>query len=502
VVSGATHFLVQAKIAGKWTTVTKTRDQKEAASAFKAYADPDGDAEAVRLGAGVPVDGKLKWKVVGERQIEPEMDSEPEPEPFRPTMNARARTDPSSDSRYLLQGWNTKWVDFAKADSEEQAESIINNLSDDCGFHKVRVKYFTSGKILVEVKNNNAKNNNGKHLPNGRSLGLRIGRVTGGGVILSIISVLIVVGMCSSPNPDKAAKNANLVEKSVTTGQEESNSPSAMVALDNARNAYKKDDYATALRLFRPLADQGNVIAQFYLGVMCYNGYGVNLDYSQAINLFRKAADQGNAMAQFNVGVMYNNGQGVPKDEAQAIGWYQKAADQGYADAQSALRVMQDKAGHVVTSKIRASGVCFGDDPRYVINGGEVYDKETNLTWQRCSVGQRWGGASCIGVIRNLGWGETMQQANGSWRLPSPNELLSLLTANCKNPGVNKDAFPDMDTDDFHNNWYWTNETFPPEGLNSGRTTRVAFKDGSLAYSDKVYQLGHELAVRLVRSGR
>lgn len=27
---------------------------------------------------------------------------------------------------------------------------------------------------------------------------------------------------------------------------------------------------------------------------------------------------------------------------------------------------------------------------QFVVRSGEVYDRQTNLTWQRCSVGQRW----------------------------------------------------------------------------------------------------------------
>ena len=38
--------------------------------------------------------------------------------------------------------------------------------------------------------------------------------------------------------------------------------------LEDANAAYGKEDYATALRLFRPLADQGDADAQFMLGGM------------------------------------------------------------------------------------------------------------------------------------------------------------------------------------------------------------------------------------------
>ena len=47
-----------------------------------------------------------------------------------------------------------------------------------------------------------------------------------------------------------------------------------------------------------------------------------------------QVAEQGNAVAQFNLGLMYDKGQGVRQDYAQAVQWYRKAAEQGDAQAQ------------------------------------------------------------------------------------------------------------------------------------------------------------------------
>jgi uncharacterized protein len=93
--------------------------------------------------------------------------------------------------------------------------------------------------------------------------------------------------------------------------------------------AYRGGDYATAIRLWRPLADQGNAAAQFYLGFMYANGQGVSQDDAAAVSWYQKAADQGNAAAQSYLGFMYQNGRGVPQDDAAGVSWYQKAADQG-----------------------------------------------------------------------------------------------------------------------------------------------------------------------------
>ena len=102
------------------------------------------------------------------------------------------------------------------------------------------------------------------------------------------------------------------------------------------------------------LAQQGNVSAQYNLGVMYTQGQGVAQDYAAAVSWYRKAADQGNAEAQNNLGAMYVNGQGVAKDLAAAISWYRKAADQGNASAQYNLGVMYGNGQSVAQDYVQA----------------------------------------------------------------------------------------------------------------------------------------------------
>jgi TPR repeat protein len=84
-------------------------------------------------------------------------------------------------------------------------------------------------------------------------------------------------------------------------------------ALQAAQAADARQDYATELKLLRPLAEQGNALAQVMLGRMYASGQGVPKDYAEAVRWYRKAAEQGNALAQ----LMYHFGQGVPKDPAE-----------------------------------------------------------------------------------------------------------------------------------------------------------------------------------------
>ncbi len=49
-------------------------------------------------------------------------------------------------------------------------------------------------------------------------------------------------------------------------------------------------------------------------------------DYATALRLFRPLGEQGNASAQYNLGVMYALGQGVPRDNVQAYMWFDLSA--------------------------------------------------------------------------------------------------------------------------------------------------------------------------------
>jgi len=57
---------------------------------------------------------------------------------------------------------------------------------------------------------------------------------------------------------------------------------------------------------------------------MYYQGKGVVQDYAAALREFRPLAKQGYARAQLNLGVMYAKGKGVAQDDAQAAEWFLK----------------------------------------------------------------------------------------------------------------------------------------------------------------------------------
>ncbi len=110
--------------------------------------------------------------------------------------------------------------------------------------------------------------------------------------------------------------------------------------VEAANAAYDKGDYDCALRLVRPLAEQGNARAQSLLGLIYHTGRGTERDQGEALKWLGRAAEQNDGTAQLQLGLMYSESRGVPQDYAEAAKWYQLAADNGIAEAQYNLGIL------------------------------------------------------------------------------------------------------------------------------------------------------------------
>ena len=62
--------------------------------------------------------------------------------------------------------------------------------------------------------------------------------------------------------------------------------------VDDGLAAYQRGDYATALREFRPLAEQGDAKVQGLLGNMYFFGRGVPQDDAEAARWYARDADR------------------------------------------------------------------------------------------------------------------------------------------------------------------------------------------------------------------
>ncbi len=109
---------------------------------------------------------------------------------------------------------------------------------------------------------------------------------------------------------------------------------------EEGMQAYLNKDYALALEILQPLAENGDSQAQATLGVMYDLGHGVSKDPAQAIKWYIKAAEQGDSAVQYSVGVKYFQGQGVEQDYLKAAYWWEQSANAGSADSQFNLGLL------------------------------------------------------------------------------------------------------------------------------------------------------------------
>lgn len=105
-------------------------------------------------------------------------------------------------------------------------------------------------------------------------------------------------------------------------------------------------DLGRAFDLFRVSAQLGhNVDAEFALAEMYYTGQGVLQDYGRAVDWYQKAARGGHPVAQFLVGRMYRDGWGVDADIMESFIWFSLAAENAATvrAADQSFRVIKER---------------------------------------------------------------------------------------------------------------------------------------------------------------
>jgi outer membrane protein OmpA-like peptidoglycan-associated protein len=131
----------------------------------------------------------------------------------------------------------------------------------------------------------------------------------------------------------------------------------------------------------------------------------------------------------------------------------------------------------------------------YTINSnGTVLDKKTNLVWMRCALGQAWANNACTDVPKLVQWDTALETAKTmtfagikTWRVPTQEELQSLIEKDCEDPAINITAFPNVPPSSV----YWSSSPVTP--ISTGAWV-VNFFDGDDYWS---YKYDYE-AVRLV----
>lgn len=130
--------------------------------------------------------------------------------------------------------------------------------------------------------------------------------------------------------------------------------PVALAGFDEAAAAFAAADYAKAREELKPLLEKHDPRAEYAMGVLYENGFGVAKDPQQAVVWYSKAAEQGNSDAQFNLGAMYEHGLGIPVNYVEAARLYRPAAEAGDIDALSNLGVLYENGQGVKQDKVLA----------------------------------------------------------------------------------------------------------------------------------------------------
>ena len=97
----------------------------------------------------------------------------------------------------------------------------------------------------------------------------------------------------------------------------------------NGENGYTKD-YSKAIEFYRKSCNLNNGGGCNNLGVLYYNGNGVDKDYEVAFYLFEKACKLNNEYGCFSLGYMYAYGIGTFQDYQKAKLHYNKSCQLGY----------------------------------------------------------------------------------------------------------------------------------------------------------------------------
>jgi uncharacterized protein len=138
-----------------------------------------------------------------------------------------------------------------------------------------------------------------------------------------------------------AAQGHYLAQAEISSGRWNNLTPKIRVDGDSITFAEPGPEHASGkspftrekLEKLMSQADDGDVDAQYDLGIRYYSGDGVEKDFGQAIKWFLMAAEQDDAQAQFNLGIMHGRGEGTDKDVSKSMQWLKKAAEQGHTEA-------------------------------------------------------------------------------------------------------------------------------------------------------------------------
>jgi TPR repeat protein len=171
--------------------------------------------------------------------------------------------------------------------------------------------------------------------------------------------------------------------------------------LDDAVDAMRTGDFAEAYCIMRPLAEAGDADAQYNIGWMYMNGYGLRVNDSLALEWWKEASEQGHSDASFSIGMLYSLGEGeVSKDTDEAIDYYLIAADEKHEDAIAILKSMMLRNDNFVRERLHS----------IISNRETLFGIERQIKAKKLNA--RKGPSTETKVVARLLKGETVLEVN------------------------------------------------------------------------------------------
>ena len=125
----------------------------------------------------------------------------------------------------------------------------------------------------------------------------------------------------------------NSVNKATVFGLILLGTPAMAANLTAGLGYFDNQQYTQAFAEFKPLADQGDEVAQYYLSYLYLKGYGLPVNEKTGMDYLQKSVDQGFEKAQSLMAYFLSEGQHVKQDKEAAIKLYSEAAEKRDADA-------------------------------------------------------------------------------------------------------------------------------------------------------------------------
>lgn len=148
---------------------------------------------------------------------------------------------------------------------------------------------------------------------------------------LAAILLALVVGLFVG-----AESIANTANGSTTTSEK-----NRLKAMDNAAAFARDGDYARAYCIYAKYASKDDPEAQYLIGWMYHNGYGLKIDDKKASIWWEKAGKQNHAEALFALGQLYyHGGRGVRRNITKSVNYFLPAAENSHDEAKLLLKIL------------------------------------------------------------------------------------------------------------------------------------------------------------------